>query len=95
MTPQPAPPVRCHQTEHVRPEHMESTSTQKHTTTGVDLARIREAIAPVLSAHGISLVDLAWLTEQGGWVLRVTIEREGSIERGRRHARRYPRRRLA
>lgn len=61
---------------------MESTSTQKHTTTGVDLARIREAIAPVLSAHGISLVDLAWLTEQGGWVLRVTIEREGSIERG-------------
>lgn len=61
---------------------MESTSTQKHTTTGVDLARIREAIAPVLSAHGICLVDLAWLTEQGGWVLRVTIEREGSIERG-------------
>ena len=61
---------------------MESTSTQKHTTTGVDLARIREAIAPVLSAHGISLVDLAWLTEQGGWVLRVTIEREGSVERG-------------
>jgi ribosome maturation factor RimP len=44
---------------------------------GVDLARVRAAIAPVLSARGVVLVDLDWLTDRGGWVLRVTIEREG------------------
>lgn len=62
---------------------METNETQKPSTThGVDLARIREAIAPVLSAHGISLVDLEWATDRGGWVLRVTIEREGSLDQG-------------
>jgi ribosome maturation factor RimP len=61
---------------------MENSSTQKHTQTGVDLARIREAIAPVFSAHGVSLVDLEWATDRGGWVLRVTIEREGSTDQG-------------
>jgi ribosome maturation factor RimP len=61
---------------------MENSSTQKHTQTGVDLARVREAIVPVLSAHGVSLVDLEWVTDRGGWVLRVTIEREGSTDQG-------------
>jgi ribosome maturation factor RimP len=45
---------------------------------GVDLARVRAAVAPVLSAHGVVLVDLEWLTDRSGWVLRLTIEREGS-----------------
>jgi ribosome maturation factor RimP len=49
---------------------------------GVDLARVRAAIGPVLSAHGVVLVDLEWLTERSGWVLRITIEREGSTEQG-------------
>jgi ribosome maturation factor RimP len=61
---------------------MENSSAQKHNQTGVDLARVREAIVPVLSAHGISLVDLEWATDRAGWVLRVTIEREGSTARG-------------
>jgi ribosome maturation factor RimP len=61
---------------------MTEQSTQKHTQHGVDLAKIREAIAPVLSAHGISLVDLEWSTDRSGWVLRVTIEREGSTDQG-------------
>jgi ribosome maturation factor RimP len=47
---------------------------------GVDLTRIRAAVAPVLSAHGVVLVDLDWLTDRSGWVLRLTIEREGSTE---------------
>lgn len=47
---------------------------------GVDLARVREALGPVLSAHGVSLVDLAWLTERAGWTLRITIEREGTTD---------------
>jgi ribosome maturation factor RimP len=49
---------------------------------GVDLARVRAAIAPVLSTHGVVLADLDWLTDRGGWVLRVTIEREGSLDAG-------------
>ena len=62
---------------------MENTSAQqKHTQSGVDLARIREAIAPVLSARGISMVDLEWATDRSGWVLRITIERVGSTEQG-------------
>jgi ribosome maturation factor RimP len=61
---------------------MENTSTQKETQTGADLARIREAVAPVLSAHGVALVDLEWATDRGGWLLRVTIEREGSPDQG-------------
>ena len=61
---------------------MENSSAQKPNQTGIDLARIREAIGPVLSAHGISLVDLEWTTERAGWVLRVTIEREGTADQG-------------
>jgi ribosome maturation factor RimP len=45
---------------------------------GLDLARVRAAIAPVLSAHGVVLVDLEWETDRAGWVLRLTIEREGA-----------------
>jgi len=43
---------------------------------GVDLARVRAAIAPALSARSVSLVDVEWGTDRGGWVLRITIERE-------------------
>lgn len=42
---------------------------------GVDLARVRDAITPVLGAHKVTLVDLVWVTERVGWTLRVTIER--------------------
>jgi ribosome maturation factor RimP len=48
---------------------------------GVDLPRVRAAVGAVLSAHGVALVDLEWLTERSGWVLRLTIEREGSVEK--------------
>jgi ribosome maturation factor RimP len=47
---------------------------------GVDLSRVREAVGPVLSAHGVSLVDIEWQTDRAGWVLRLTIEREGSTD---------------
>lgn len=61
---------------------MENGNTQKTNQAGVDLARVREAIAPVLSAHDVSLVDLEWVTDRGGWVLRITIERENSTDEG-------------
>jgi ribosome maturation factor RimP len=42
---------------------------------GVDLPRVRAAIDPVLAARGVALVDLEWLTERSGWILRLSIER--------------------
>ncbi len=45
---------------------------------GVDLQKVRAAIAPVFVAHGVELVELTWATDLGGWTLRLTIERKGS-----------------
>src|SRR4051812_36638456 len=60
---------------------MEHTSVEQ-IKAGIDLERVRASIVPALSANGVVLVDTEWLTEQGSWILRVTIEREGSTERG-------------
>lgn len=50
-----------------------------HTTkAGVDIDRVRAALAPVLAAHGLALVDLEWGTDRGQWTLRLFIEREGN-----------------
>ncbi len=59
---------------------MQPSLPDKNTTVkaGVDLQKVRAAIAPVLVAHGVDLVELTWLTDQGGWTLRLTIERAGS-----------------
>jgi len=54
------------------------TEQEQQIKAGVDLGRVRAVLAPVFSAHGVALVDLAWLTERTGWTLRITIEREGS-----------------
>jgi ribosome maturation factor RimP len=51
------------------------SSAAERKTMGVDLERVRASIAPVLSAHAVALVDLEWFTDQGGWILRLTIER--------------------
>jgi ribosome maturation factor RimP len=56
---------------------MDQTTPQK-TTTGIDLERVRASIGPVLSARGVSLVEAEWVTDRGGWILRLTIEHEGS-----------------
>ena len=47
---------------------------------GVDLARVRAAVAPVLAAHGVELADLEFVTDRAGWTLRLYIERPGSSE---------------
>ena len=47
---------------------------------GVNLADVRAAIAPVLVTHGVTLVELTWQTDRGGWTLRLTIERPGSSD---------------
>jgi ribosome maturation factor RimP len=51
--------------------------TDQQIKAGVDLGRVRATLAPVLASHGVLLVDLEWLTERAGWILRLTIEREG------------------
>src|SRR5262245_31491139 len=53
-----------------------STSEHDNIKAGVDLGRVRAAVGPVLSAHGVVLVGLEWQTDRSGWVLRLTIERE-------------------
>ena len=60
---------------------MDQTSEQK-IIAGVDLARVRASIGPVLSSHGVSLVELEWVTDRAGWVLRLTIEHEGTTDQG-------------
>jgi ribosome maturation factor RimP len=45
---------------------------------GVDLEKVRAALLPVLTAHGVEPVEIEWLTERSGWTLRVTIERIGA-----------------
>ncbi|WP_437323812.1 ribosome maturation factor RimP [Sorangium sp. So ce381] len=49
-----------------------------------DLGRVRDAVAPVLASHGVTLVDLEWTTERerAGWTLRLTIEREDAVDAG-------------
>jgi ribosome maturation factor RimP len=55
-------------------------TSQHHVIAGVDLDRVQAAIGPVLSANGVELWDLEFLTERAGWTLRVVIERRGALE---------------
>src|SRR5688572_24924565 len=59
---------------------MQHSTESSATKAGLDLRRVRAAIEPGLSTPGVVLVDLEWLTDKGGWTLRVTIEREGSTD---------------
>ena len=56
----------------------EAKSENEVARAGIDLAGVRAAIEPVLTAHGVELVDLLWTTERTGWTLRVTIDRAPS-----------------
>ncbi|HEX7662893.1 MAG TPA: ribosome maturation factor RimP [Polyangiaceae bacterium] len=57
-----------------------SQNTAKKQAHGpVELDRIRAAAEPIVSAYGAELVNVELKTEQGGWVLRVTIEKAGSL----------------
>ncbi len=41
---------------------------------GVDADALRQAIEPILSAHHVETAELTHQREQGGWVLRITVE---------------------
>lgn len=57
-------------------------SNENTSKTVIDLDRIRATVLPVLSTHGVSLVDVEWFTDQGAWTLRLTIERESAVAAG-------------
>ncbi|MEZ4226840.1 MAG: ribosome maturation factor RimP [Polyangiaceae bacterium] len=42
---------------------------------GLDRDRIMAIVEPVLRAHHVEGVELIWRTDQGGWVLELTVER--------------------
>lgn len=41
--------------------------------------RVREAILPALSQRNLQLVDLEYLRDPRGWILRIFLDREGGI----------------
>jgi ribosome maturation factor RimP len=47
---------------------------------GIDRGRIHAVLAPIARAHGAEVVDFEWKSEQGGWVLRIFVEKLGSAE---------------
>jgi ribosome maturation factor RimP len=57
-----------------------SSSTSSTIVAGVDLNRVRAALEPVLSAHGVDLVELEFTTDRQGWTLRLTIERPSASD---------------
>ena len=46
---------------------------------GVILLRVESILGPLLDAEGLSLVDVEYTREHGGWVLRVFIDKEGNV----------------
>lgn len=58
----------------------EPTEKSANVKGGVDLDKVRAALAPIASAHGVEIFDVEWQTERGGWTLRVMIERPGAAD---------------
>lgn len=42
---------------------------------GLDAERVLAVVEPVLRSHAVEGVELVWRTDQGGWLLELTIER--------------------
>ena len=49
---------------------------------GLDRDRLLAAVEPVLAAHVVDVVELAWRSDPGGWLLSVTVERPGTTDPG-------------
>jgi ribosome maturation factor RimP len=52
-----------------------------HTPVSFDRTRLDPVIGPIARAHGAEVMDVEFKSEQGGWVLRVFVEKLGSAER--------------
>ncbi|MEO7033877.1 MAG: ribosome maturation factor RimP [Polyangiaceae bacterium] len=42
---------------------------------GIDREKLQAALGPVLAAHSVECVECIWRTDQGGWLLEISIER--------------------
>ncbi len=42
-------------------------------------ARVRTVAEPILAAEGVELVDLEYVREKEGWILRLFIDKEGGV----------------
>ena len=42
-------------------------------------AQVEALAEPIAAACGVELVDVAYLSENGRWILRVSIDREGGV----------------
>ncbi len=60
---------------------MTAPPSQRPGNPGIDHALVVGIVEPVVRAHGAELVDVEWKTEGHGWVLRVLIEKLGSLEK--------------
>lgn len=41
--------------------------------------RARELVSPIAAAEGVELIDVEYLREQGGWILRLFIDKGGGV----------------
>jgi ribosome maturation factor RimP len=56
-------------------------STSTANLHGIDPVALDRVVDPIVRAHGAEVVDVEFKTERGGWVLRVSVEKEGAAER--------------
>lgn len=56
------------------------TEIAKNSLHGIDKARLEAVVAPIVRAHGGEVVDFEFKSEQGGWVLRIFVEKLGSAD---------------
>jgi ribosome maturation factor RimP len=57
---------------------MSSTGTSSSPLHGIDRAALLRVIEPIAHAHGAEVVEVELKPERGGWVLRITVEKEGA-----------------
>ena len=55
-------------------------SLDQRPSNSLDRARLDAIVAPIAQAHGAEIVDIELKSEQGGWVLRIYVEKLGSRE---------------
>jgi len=56
-------------------------SSPKSSPTFVDRSRLDPVLEPIVRAHGAEVVDVELRTERNGWILRVSVEKLGSMEK--------------
>jgi ribosome maturation factor RimP len=60
--------------------HLVHKSAPPSAPPSLDRARLDTILMPIVRAHGGEVVDVEFKSEQGGWVLRVYVEKAGAAE---------------